>query len=646
MPWQRLRTHASICKSFLIKIFKFCTDAPHCCSYRVKDGTKIVAGIYDLLLKPSSHRSVFKSKWPSNFARPPQGSLSKINVFWDQRCLQSGKKWEDGFIEALSSSVVFVPFLCEDSIKKWKDLPSGSDANPNHYFSDKTVDNFLLECILALELNSRLTSDKDTADVVFACKRIVPIFIESINQKMLSEKVAIPTISKAEAILRRLNVLAENDTIERFLIYIHAPAQRPGSFITIFCRYSPSMVLDKLFAFQGFFLARYQDINSNVQMQETAYQAVVDTIQQSCKEVILSVSEFAQDFNIRHSMAHELQVWLDSNNMSHVMPVLAHHGISSMMMLSSLSVSNDVITLIAAEISAASTQSHIQSLSGLTLLIQKAKDSELSMAPSWRCARFLDYDASAKTAIFSSCAVDIMLCKKYFILLILLCGVGFSILTIFAWISQTFFPNTESYLTSSFYSNPLELLVCSISFILVGVWPLLWGGNYDQIPKNQIFKPRHILSFCFASLLLFQTIVMMLNKSLPFESFSLFNSLQCASAAKKGWLKTTLRTCVLYELLAIYGLQYLGFALWFFSLNFLQKHFVRCVVGVFCSMCIVDTVLYRIITVSEEDEDVFAAILLSNFPAIISGCAITVLAVFESMRLYSSRKAQRVRRLV
>jgi hypothetical protein len=63
-------------------------------------------------------------------------------------------------------------------------------------------------------------------------------------------------------------------------------------------------------------------------------------------------------------------------------------------------------------------------------------------------------------------------------------------------------------------------------------------------------------------------------------------------------------------------------------------------------MCIVDTVLYRIITVSEEDEDVFAAILLSNFPAIISGCAITVLAVFESMRLYSSRKAQRVRRLV
>jgi nitrogen regulatory protein PII-like uncharacterized protein len=405
------------------------------------------------------------------------------------------------------------------------------------------------------------------------------------------------------------------------------------------------MVLSKLFAFQGFFLAKYQDINSNVKMKETAFQAAVETIQQSCKEVILSVSEFAQDFNIRHSMAHELHVWLDSNNMGHVMPVLAHHGISSMMMLSSLSVSNDAITLIAAEISAASTQSHIQSLSGLTLLIQKAKDSELSRAPSWRCERFLDHDASAKTAIFSSCAVDIMLSKKYFILLVLFCGVGFSILTIFAWISQTYFPNTESYLTPNFYSSPLELLTFSISFIVVGVWPLLWGGNYDQIPKNQIFKPRHILSFCFASMLLLQTIIMMLNKSIPFESFSLFNSLHCTSAEKKGWLKTTLRTCVLYELLAIYGHQYLGFALWFFSLNFLQRHFVRCFVGVCCIMCIVDTLLYYYITPSEEEQDVFAAILLTNLPAIISGCAIVVLGVFESMRLYSARKAHRVRPL-
>jgi hypothetical protein len=205
---------------FSIKIFKFCTDAPHRCSYRVKDATKIVSGIYDLLLKPSLHRSVFNSKWPSNFKRPPQGSLNKINVFWDQRCLQCGKKWEEGFVEGLTSSIVFVPFLCDDSMMRWKDLPSDSDANPECYFSETKVDHFLLECILALELYARLTSDKDTADVVFPCKRIVPIFIDEGKTKA-SEKVAIATISKAEAILRRLNVLATNDTIERFLICIY-----------------------------------------------------------------------------------------------------------------------------------------------------------------------------------------------------------------------------------------------------------------------------------------------------------------------------------------------------------------------------------------------------------------------------------------
>jgi hypothetical protein len=219
------------CAHFSIKIFKFCTDAPGCCSYRVKDAsTEIVIDIYDLLLKPSPHRSVFKSKWPSNFVRP-QGSRNKLSVFWDQRCLQSGKKWEEGFIEALTSSVVFVPFLCANSIKRWKDLPSGSDVDPGPYFSETTVDNFLLECILALELNSRLTSDKDTADVVYACKRILPIFIDKDLQgkKILSEKVAIATVIKAEAILRHLNVLAQNDTIERFLIYIHTHTrtQRP-----------------------------------------------------------------------------------------------------------------------------------------------------------------------------------------------------------------------------------------------------------------------------------------------------------------------------------------------------------------------------------------------------------------------------------
>lgn len=402
------------------------------------------------------------------------------------------------------------------------------------------------------------------------------------------------------------------------------------------------MVRKKLFEFQGVLLSKYQGIDSNIKMQETAYSTAAESIYQSCKDVVLSVSEFSRDFNIRHSMAHELHTWLDSKNMGHVMPILAHHGISSMMMLSSLNLSNDVISLIAEELSAASSQSQIQSLSNVTLLILKAKESELSKAPSWRCDRFLDYDASAMTAIFSSCAVDIMLSKKYFVLFVLLIGGVLCFLCIFAWISHTYY--LESWFTPNFFANPLELMICAGACSVVGVWPLVLGGNYDQIPKNQLFKPRHIFSYCFAAVFLVQSIVFMLSKSIPFESFSLFNSLQCSSADKKGWLQITLETCVIYELVAIYLLQYLGFALWFVSLNFYQKHFVQVFVVVLCCMCIVDSIFWNYLTTAQTaEEDAFASILLQNIPAIITVSSLCVLATFEGMRFYSSQQARKVR---
>jgi hypothetical protein len=387
-------------------------------------------------------------------------------------------------------------------------------------------------------------------------------------------------------------------------------------------------------------MARYRDIDSNFEMREVALSAAAEIICKSCKEIVLSVPEFTRDFNIRHSMAHELQAWLDAHNMSHVMPILAQHGISSIRMVASLSFSNDVIARIAEELSAASLQSQIQSLANVTLIVQMAKESELSKPPSWRCDRFLDSDASALTAIFSSCAVDIMLTKKYFVLFMLLSGGGVCLLSLFAWISHTFFP--ESYLTANFWANPMELVVLAVSFISVGVWPLLLGGNYERIPRNRLFKPRHIISCGIAVVVLLQTIVFMLNKSLTFDAFSLFNSMQCRAARDKNWLRTSMNFCVLYELLAVYGLQYSGFILWFICLNFFQNYFLRFFVISSCSMCIVDIVLYKCITVSDDvNQDAFAADLLSNLPLILSVGMACVLIVFEVLRLYSSRIAQR-----
>ncbi len=181
-----------------------------CFRYRVKANGILVSSIHDKLGKESVDRGAFNSKWPHAFTRPK--SSCKFYTFWDQHCLQSGKKWEDGFIDGLALSLVFVPFFCRSSVQKWQDAPEGV-ANPHEWFSPKYVDNFLLECIVALELNERLSSKYDD-DSLFACKRILPIFVDD-HECELSQTAADATITKAEEILQRLNVLAQGSAIKR-----------------------------------------------------------------------------------------------------------------------------------------------------------------------------------------------------------------------------------------------------------------------------------------------------------------------------------------------------------------------------------------------------------------------------------------------
>ena len=198
--------------------------------YRVKANGILVSGVYDKLGKATMYRGVFRSKWPRSFTRP-QSSVTKFHAFWDQHCLQGGKKWEEGFIEGLSLSVVFVPFLCRASVQKWQEPPA-SVVNPQEWFSPDSVDNFLLECIVALELNDRLTS-KHGAASLFACKRILPIFVDD-ELGELSKTAAKATVAKAEEVLRRLNVLSEACFIDRCVHSITLTLQPSSETIVFF----------------------------------------------------------------------------------------------------------------------------------------------------------------------------------------------------------------------------------------------------------------------------------------------------------------------------------------------------------------------------------------------------------------------------
>ena len=63
-----------------------------------------------------------------------------LRVWWDQKCLPAGLKWQDGFVDGLFTSALFVPILSKAAITPFASLKE-----------DSSCDNVLLEHRLALE---------------------------------------------------------------------------------------------------------------------------------------------------------------------------------------------------------------------------------------------------------------------------------------------------------------------------------------------------------------------------------------------------------------------------------------------------------------------------------------------------------------
>ena len=89
-------------------------------SYRVASDAALVEQLYDRLLALG------------------------LRVWWDQKCLKPGQKWEEGFADGLFSSRVFVPILSKSALARFATLEA-----------DSRCDNVLLEHVLALALRQR-----------------------------------------------------------------------------------------------------------------------------------------------------------------------------------------------------------------------------------------------------------------------------------------------------------------------------------------------------------------------------------------------------------------------------------------------------------------------------------------------------------
>ena len=52
-----------------------------------------------------------------------------LRVWWDKKCLRSGQKWEDCFVDGMLSSLVIVPVLSAGALKGFEKLTPKSNCD-------------------------------------------------------------------------------------------------------------------------------------------------------------------------------------------------------------------------------------------------------------------------------------------------------------------------------------------------------------------------------------------------------------------------------------------------------------------------------------------------------------------------------------
>lgn len=83
---------------------------------------------------------------------------SGLSVWFDEKCLQAGQRWEDGFANGLLTSKIFLPILSREGLARFA-----------HLTEDSEIDNVLLEHLLALEQCKRLGMRAVCPVLVGAC---------------------------------------------------------------------------------------------------------------------------------------------------------------------------------------------------------------------------------------------------------------------------------------------------------------------------------------------------------------------------------------------------------------------------------------------------------------------------------------------
>jgi len=519
-------------------------------SYRVSEiDTNLVRVLYSSIISqcrnakriPFADETVFPKEYKEN-------ELAKeklLNLFWDTETLADGRNWTGdgtriggGFIGAIMQSLVFVPVLTTRTLTKMKKLDVTEKGQVDNVLLELTVAKFLCEYQNAIDQDQQRLS-------LWPCSFIFPIIGSDVPTEVseanaLNCRVSRKTNEKAFEMLTKAGYTPDKQAMLEGDSSATHEDPHPWSVLSIvrfFLKYQGKMITElrdgkvvegvsadvegELGKIQvngddekgGAVATKEEEKKSDKKRQSDPLTPSENLLQQKemneCSERILklvvtciSSCKEMQVFRERSNpLASEMQNFLDEYFLGHFMHILNSNGVNSILKLSRLE--NHSIQLLSAKIATQLDSSEVEEFCKLRDVVLKAQTRKESQPLNQRLHDFFDQKASWSSALSSTCAVDLLMRKPFYLFVMIVGSAIFAIVGIYLLVFPTVysrsFPGTDNVQT---ISNGLisTAILCLVG--AVGIGPICIGFSYLGSPK----KGRYAAAYAFwLPLLIVQT---------------------------------------------------------------------------------------------------------------------------------------------
>jgi hypothetical protein len=187
-----------------------------------------------------------------------------------------------------------------------------------------------------------------------------------------------------------------------------------------------------------------------------------------------------------------MQEFLDETFLGHIMPILSSNGITSIRKLSQLDA--HTMRLLSIQIANLLHNSEVDEFCKLKDVVAKAQGKNESHALNKRLSDFHDEEASWSTALNSTCAVDMLMRKKFYLFIMVVGSLLMAVVGLFLLLVPTVYTRTlpgSDVVETDRYYNYSTAILCLVG--AVGLGPICIGFSYWGSPK----KGRYAAAYAF-----------------------------------------------------------------------------------------------------------------------------------------------------